>query len=76
MSKISKAARVARMSQTQKDLALCRASLRGDAAVVRILLAAGADAHTDNDYAIRAAITLGHDEVVRELQAAMEATRG
>jgi len=72
----ARVARIARMSQTQKDLALCRASLRGDAEYVRALLQVGADAHADDDYAIRAATTLGHADVVRELQVAMEATRG
>jgi len=59
----TRVARIARMSQAQKNLALCRASLNNDADYVRALLAAGADAHADDGYAMRVAITLGYDEV-------------
>ena len=67
---------IGEMTQEQKNKALCIASMDGTLSDVRALLRVGADVHAYDDRALRWAAEYGHADVVRELQVAMEATRG
>jgi hypothetical protein len=60
-----------------RDTLLIRAARMGDAALVKVLLAAGANAQIENargETALREAVEGGHDEVVALLRAAIAAT--
>jgi ankyrin repeat protein len=60
-----------------RDTLLIRAARMGDAALVKVLLAAGANAQIENargETALREAVEGGHDEVVALLRVAIAAT--
>jgi ankyrin repeat protein len=58
------------MNKQQLDKQLIEASQNGYVDVVKVLLAAGANVHVNNDYALRVASENGHVDVVKVLLAA------